>query len=373
MELSPRTTKTGVHLLCIWALALVPSGFAAAKSDSPISQEAVFHSGEASYFCFRIPALAVTKDNVVLAFAEARRTNCKDWDEIDLVLKRSTDGGKTWSDLRVLFHEDKRSINQPSPILDRETGVMWLLFCKDNQQVFVTESTDDGLAWSQPREITEQTKDPTWKYVAVGPGHGIQLSNGRVLVAAWGDVSPGPVIWPPKWGEVEFTFSIYSDDHGATWKRGRPMYENATEEGMVTQTSDNQVYMALRSLHGNRRGHAWSSDGGYSWSRIQFDAALPDPPAHASIIRTSETGSQGRASMVFVNPASATSRTRLTVRVSDDDCQTWRFSRVLYKGSSAYSDLAVLKDGSVLCLFEAENYSELALARFTVAWAEKRE
>jgi sialidase-1 len=370
MELSPRIAVAKAPVLCMWALAILPSGLALAKSDTAVVPESVFHSGEDSYFCFRIPALAVTKSNVVLAFAEARRTNCQDWDEIDLVLKRSLDGGKTWSDLRVLFHEDKRSMNQPSPILDRETGIMWLLFCKDNQQVFATQSADDGLAWSQPSEITQQTKDASWKYVASGPGHGIQLSGGRLLVAAWGDATPGPVTWPPKWGEIEFTFSMFSDDHGKTWQRGRPMYENATEEGMVAETGDKRVYMALRSLHGHRRGHAWSTDGGYSWSRIQFDAALPDPPAHASIIRASGPGEQ--ASFLFVNPASANSRTRLTVRVSEDDGQTWPISRVLYKGSSAYSDLAVLNDGSLLCLFEAEDYSELAVARFTLDWAKKR-
>jgi sialidase-1 len=339
--------------------------------DKQIAEQTIFRSGEASYFCFRIPALAVTKKNAVLAFAEARLLDCKDSDAIDLVLKRSEDSGKTWSSMRVLVHESGRSINQPSPILDRETGLVWLLFCKDNQQVFVTDNSDDGLTWSQPREITDQTRDSTWKYVASGPGHGIQLSSGRLLVAAWGDASPGPVTWPPHWGEIEFTFAMFSDDHGKTWQRGRPMYENATEEGMVVETENKQVFIALRSLHGNRRGHALSSDGGYSWSRIQFDEALPDPPAHASILRVFARGSGDKARLLFVNPASARSRTRLTARLSDDDGRTWPVSRVLHKGSAAYSDLALADDGSVLCLYEAEHYSELVLARFKLSWLDQ--
>jgi sialidase-1 len=330
-------------------------------------QEVLFSSGEASYFCFRIPALVTAGRGSVVAFAEARKTDCSDSDAIDLVMKRTDDGGKTWSDLRVLFHEGKRSVNQPAPIFDRQTGVLWLLFCKDNQQVFVTHSNDSGLTWSEAREITQQTKDPGWKYVASGPGHGIQLSNGRLLVAAWGDVTPGPVVWPPVWGEVEFTFSMFSDDHGATWQRGRPMYENLTEEAMVAESTDHRVYMALRSLHGRRRrAHAWSDDGGFSWSRIQFDEDLPEPPAHASILHVDGKG------FVFVNPASDRERAHLTVRMSDDEGKTWPVSRVLYDGSSAYSDLALAADGSVLCLFEAEHYSKMILARFSVEELMKR-
>jgi sialidase-1 len=362
------------HALPLSVLAIsctVSSGFTPASE--PLFQNSVlFSSGQAGYFCFRIPALVVTGKGTVLAFAEARKTNCADWDEIDLVVKRSEDGGKTWSDLRALFHEDKRSINQPTPIVDRQTGSVVLVFCKDNQSVFVTHSSDDGQTWSQPREITERTKDPTWKYVAAGPGHGIQLSNGRLLLAAWGDTSPGPVTWPPTWGEIEFTFTIFSDDHGQTWQRGRPLYENATEEAMLAELTNRRVYMTLRSLHGKqRRGHAWSEDGGYSWSRIQFDENLPDPPAHASVIRIAGSGTNAADRFLFVNPANAGQRNRLTARMSEDDCATWPVAKVLYAGSSAYSDIAIGNDGTVLCLFEADEYSRLMFARFNLSWLVK--
>jgi sialidase-1 len=369
--------RTGVASFCALALVTVivglTGGEGASRTPKPdasgFSQQILFHSGEGSYFCFRIPALVVTNKGTIIAFAEARRTDCADWDQIDLVAKRSEDAGKTWSPLRVLLHEGTRSINQPTPVLDRETGVLWLIFCKDNQQVFVAQSADDGVSWSLPREITAQVKERTWKYVASGPGHGIQLKNGRLLVAAWGDVSPGPAGWPPSWGEVEFTFTMFSDDHGATWQQGRPMYENLTEEGMVAETPNGRVYMALRSLHEKkRRAHAWSDDGGYSWSRIQFDDALPDPPAEASIIRILSTGSDSEGRFLFANPASAVDRTHLTIRMSENDCRTWPISRLLYEGSSAYSDLALADDHTILTLFEADDYSKLLLAQFNLAW-----
>jgi sialidase-1 len=352
------------------AMACVVVG-ALAHAQLLFQTDVFLRSGEAGYFCFRIPALVVTSKGTVLAFAEARKTNCADWDEIDLVIRRSQDGGKSWSDLRVLFHEAQHSINQPGPVVDRETGAVWLVFCRDNQSVLVAHSDDDGVTWSAPRDVSGSTKDADWKYVAAGPGHGIQLRNGRLLLAAWGDASPGKVTWPPTWGEIEFTFTLYSDDHGATWKRGRPMYENATEEAMVAELSDQRVYMTLRSLHGKRRrGHAWSEDHGFSWSRIEFDDALPEPPAHGSILKL--TGA-GRDRFLFVNPASATARERLTVRMSEDDCKTWPVSKVVYPGSSAYSDLAASSDGTILCLFEADHYSRLMLARFNPGWVSQGE
>jgi sialidase-1 len=307
--------------------------------------------------------MVVTAKGTVLAFAEARKTNCEDWDEIDLVLRRS-EAGNNWSDIVVLFSEAKRSMNQPTPIVDRDTGSIWLVFCRDNQSVFVSHSEDDGLTWSKPHDITDRVKDPAWKYIAAGPGHGIQLSNGRLLLAAWGDTSPGPVTWPPRWGEIEFTFTMFSDDHGATWQRGRPMYENATEEAMVFEATDHRVFITLRSLHDKfRRGHAWSADAGYSWSRVEFDQNLPDPPAQASIIKI-----PGGGRVLFVNPASVKERTHLTVRMSEDDGQSWAVSKVLYSGSSAYSDLAIENDGSILCLFELDRYSRIVLARFGMDW-----
>jgi|CZKY01.1.fsa_nt_gi sialidase-1 len=369
--------KVGATSLCVLAAVTLTVGLAAAEGTARapeqntgwLGQQILFHSGEGSYFCFRIPSLVVTSKKNIIAFAEARRTNCADWDQIDMVTKRSDDGGKTWSPLRILLHEGTRSINQPTPLLDRETGILWLVFCKDNQQVFVVQSGDDGVTWSNPREITGQVKERTWKYVASGPGHGIQLKNGRLLVAAWGDVSPGPAGWPPTWGETEFTFTMFSDDHGATWQQGRPMYENLTEEGMVTEIADGRVYMAMRSLHEKkRRAYAWSEDGGYSWSRIHFDDSLPDPPAEASILRISATGTGSAHRFLFANPASAVDRTHLTVRMSEDDCQTWPISKVLYEGSSAYSDLALADDDTILIFFEADDYSKLLLARFNLAW-----
>src|SRR5579864_1215204 len=131
--------RCGFPLLAgILGACALGGGLAHATPSDPFFQsDALFRSGQSGYFCFRIPALVVTGKGTVLAFTEARKTNCADWDEIDMVVKRAEDG-KNWSDLRVLFHEAKHSINQPAPIVDRQTGKIWLVFCRDNQWVFVS-------------------------------------------------------------------------------------------------------------------------------------------------------------------------------------------------------------------------------------------
>ncbi|MCI0627928.1 MAG: glycoside hydrolase [Acidobacteria bacterium] len=343
----------------------------AKQGQVALEQQTIFRSGESSYNCFRIPALVVSGKGVILAFAEARMTNCGDDANIDLVFKRSLDNGKTWGPLQLLQDDGAKSVNQPTPVLDRQTGIVWLVFCKNNQTVFVMKTQDDGVTWSDPVEITRQVVDPTWKYIGAGPGHAIQLKNGRLLIPAWGDTSPGEASWPrPKWGKISFSFAFFSDDHGLTWKRGRPMYENLSDECMAVEATDGRVYMALRSLRHvkKKRAYAWSDDGGYSWSKIQHDDTLPDPHCQGSIVRFTSKGKEAKNRILFANPASEIDRVRMTVRMSEDDGKTWPVSKVLYEGLSAYSDLAIAADQTILCLYEADDYTHLRLARFSSEW-----
>ncbi|HEY7095772.1 MAG TPA: sialidase family protein [Terriglobales bacterium] len=364
-------------LFICWGVALCVAVRGSAQGNDQeqghavLEQQSIFRSGESGYNCFRIPALMVSARVVILAFAEARKTNCEDDDNIDLVVKRSLDNGKTWGPLRVLEDDGDKAVNQPTPVLDRQTGILWLIFCKNNQRVFVTSSRDDGISWSPPVDLTNQVTDPTWKYVGAGPGHAIQLRNGRLLIPAWGDTSPGDASWPrPNWGKISFSFTFFSDDHGVTWKRGRPMYENLSDECMAVEAADGRVYMTLRPLRHvrNRRAYAWSDDGGYSWSQVQYDDALQDPHCQGSVAAFTSFGERGKYRFVLANPANEKDRVRMTVRVTEDDGRTWPVSKVLYKGQSAYSDLAVAPDNTILCLYEADNYTQLRLARFALGW-----
>ena len=341
-----------------------------AQTAPLFEQLTVFSAGEAGYYCFRIPALVVSAEGTILAFSEARKLTCHDDAEIDLVLKRSFDQGKTWQDLQVLFDYGTDSVNQPAPVLDRETGEVVLVFCRNNQRVFVTKTLDDGVTWSEPAEITKDVVDPAWSYIGSGPGHGMQLSSGRLLIPSWGDTSPGPATWPrPSWGGEQFSYVMYSDDHGTTWKRGKSLDMDLSDEAMAVETADGSIYMNMRSRQEKRmRAFAWSEDGGVSWSPVQFDQSLPEPSVQGSVIRFTDEERFSKNRVLLAHPSSQTERKQFTVRMSYDECRTWPVSKVVHEGSAAYSDLAVADDMTILSLYEADQYSKLALARFNLEW-----
>lgn len=327
-----------------------------------LAQTDLFISGQEGYHTFRIPALVVTLQGTVLAFCEGRKHSSSDAGDIDLMLKRSRDGGHTWEPLQMVWDDGENTVGNPCPVVDRETGTVWLAFCWNNDRVFVTKSSDEGRSWSTPREITEAVKPPDWTWYATGPGHGLQLRNGRLLIPCDHRLAAK--------GKVMFSHVFYSDDHGATWKLGGSLSEN-TDECMAVETEDGSVYLNMRSYHGqNRRAYAWSLDGGETWSEVRLDETLIEPVCQASLLRLTDREHHGRSRVLFANPAS-TQRERLTVRLSYDECRTWNAGRVLYEGPSAYSDLAVLPDGTVGCLYECGEqhpYERITWARFDLEW-----
>ncbi|AWT60963.1 MAG: Sialidase [Candidatus Moanabacter tarae] len=325
-----------------------------------MESQVLFSSGEAGYFLYRIPALTVSTEGVVLAFCEARRHNGHDDDEIDIVLRKSANNGKTWGPQQVIISDGTRSCGNPCPVVDRDTGTILLTFCKDNQQVFITRSEDEGETWLLPQEITYSVKDPSWTYIGTGPGHGIQLKCGRLLIPSWCDESPGPATWrPAKWGKVQSSVVFFSDDHGKTWQTSEKLTTNASDECEVVEMLDGSVYMNMRSRQGRKcRAFARSSDRGSTWTKVEYDPFLPEPSCQGSIVRLDPT------CVLLAHPSKTDCRASLVLRTSTDECQNWSAARVLEPDFAAYSDLAVLRDGTGLCLYEAGSYNFLKLMSF---------
>ena len=354
---------------------------AAAPAETPpaletVTRTTVFEKGEAGYHGFRIPALLVTPKGTLLAFAEARKNNLGDSGDIDLVLKRSSDNGKTWSPLAVLWNDGENTCGNPCPVVDESTGRIWLPLTwnhgkdhekqikaqagLDTRRVYMSYSDDDGQTWKPPYEVTETTKKPEWTWYATGPGNGIQLTQGphkgRLVIPCDHNVTLDGKV-------VRRSHAIYSDDHGQTWQLSEPIGK-MTNECAVVELGDGRLQMNMRSYHGkNRRAIAYSDDGGATWSEVTLDATLIEPVCQASLTRVSfpKYGTPGK--ILFSNPASQ-KREKMTVRLSKDDGQTWAASRLVTPGSAAYSSLALLKNGQAGLLYERDRYQKIEFVAF---------
>jgi sialidase-1 len=339
-----------------------------AEFDATPRRETLFRSGEAGYHTFRIPALAATPRGTLLAFCEGRKSSAGDEGDIDLLLRRSLDGGTDWLPTQVVHEEGgaaKTTIGNPCVVIDRDTGVVWLTLCRNNRDVLLMSSRDEGATWSAPQDITSSVKDPSWGWFATGPGHGIQLSHGR---------HRGRLVIPCDCGftpqlknETQHSLVIYSDDHGATWKRGTPT-EAAMDECQVAERDDGTLLLSLRNYRGkNLRAFATSVDGGETWSSPEHHPQVSCPTCQAGLLGV---GPASARMFVYCGPAGP-GRANLGLRLSRDGGVTWSENRLIQAGPSAYSDLCELPDGGlgiVLETGEAKASERLDYVRVGPAW-----
>lgn len=338
----------------------------------------VFQKGTDGYSCFRIPAIVMTKNGTLLAFAEGRKNDCGDEGDIDLVLKRSSDTGKTWSKLSVVWSDADNTCGNPAPVVDRNTGKISLLMTwnkgddaigtinagtsKDTRRVYLTSSTDEGVSWAAPKEITTSVKQANWGWYATGPCHGIQLSAGP---------NKDRMIVPCDYIEVGSgrrgnSHVIYSDDAGATWKLGGvpPMVPGLNpNESTIAELPDNKLILNMRvGGNENQRLSSISADGGITWSVPYNEPQLIDPVCQGSLLSAILGGSHH---LFFSNPA-ATTRKTMTVKMSQDQGAKWDKKNIVFDGPAGYSDLVLLNDTQLGLLYEA------GVARYTDGIAFKK-
>lgn len=362
------TTLDRRSFLAAGAATLLAS--TANRAADPLPRSDVFVAGKEGYHTFRIPSLLVSPSGNLLAFCEGRKIGRGDSGDIDLVMKRSTDGGATWGSLQVLFDDAGNTVGNPCPVIDRATKTIWMPLTWnhgkdvekkimagtgiDTRRVWMSHSTNDGHTWTKPIDVTATTKQPGWGWYATGPGNSIQLKNGRMVV---------PCDHTTLEGQIRRSHVIFSDDHGKTWKLGGVLGDGLNE-CQVAERQDGSLLINMRCYRGkNLRAIATSTDGGTTWGDVTLDAALIEPVCQASLIRH---GTEGNV-LLFSNPASK-KRERMTVRRSNDGGKTWPASRVLHAGPAAYSALADMPDGSVGCLYEcgeASPYERIRFERFS--------
>lgn len=338
----------------------------------------------------RIPSAVVTNKGAVLAFAEGRAANA-DQAKNKILLKRSSDGGKTWSKAAVIAQDGDSSMNNPCAVVERDSGQVLLMYQSypagigewsgkilpghEGDRIvrnWLITSDDEGFSWSKPRDVTRQTKrEKVVTTLASGPGIGIQLRHGkhkgRILIP----FNEGP-------GGLWNIYTVYSDDKGKTWKMGetapggliddKDKKTSTVNEAQIVELQDGAIRFNVRRWAGKHlRKTSVSRDGGATWSKVEDIPELADPSCMASIFRYTDPSAGGKSRILFSGPQSK-KRENGTVLLSYDEGKTWPVKRVLCKGKFAYSCLTALPDGAIGCLYEAEGTSKIVFARFTLDW-----
>lgn len=361
-------------------------------SATSFAQVKVFTSGEDGYKSFRIPAIIRAGNDDLLAIAEGRVNGGADFGDINLVLKRSIDKGKTWSALQVLVDIGELQAGNPAPVLDQldpsnPQGVLYVFYNTGNnhenevrkgngyREVWYIKSVDHGATWSMPVNITRQVHRPKvvgtdyqfsedWRSYAITPGHAMQFTTGpykgRIFVPA--NHSAGT---PLKSFAEYRAHGFFTDDHGMSFQLGANIAFPGSNESIATEISGGDLLMSIRNQLGDVRSRilAYSSTGGRTWDTTYFEKQLPDAICQASLLTLGYK--KGKAIVASSNAATERKRDSLTIKISKDDGKTWNQSILVdasangTKDWTAYSDMVILTKRKIGILYERDGYKEI--------------
>lgn len=318
----------------------------------------VFKAGDDNYKSFRIPAIVATKKGTLLAFAEGRVNHSGDHGDIDIVAKRSNDGGKTWSKLIMVRDNGKHVAGNPAPVVDQQTGRIYLVSCASAgsegqnmagtvpREVFFQYSDDDGVTWSEGVDISAQAKKPEWGWFATGPCNAIQIREGKFK---------GRLVIPSNLSEknaegkpIYKGSNFYSDDQGKSWKIGSMAADGCNESTVAEVKPDLLVQNFRMQTNGKgKRTQRFSTDGGVSWT-----AAEPNNDLYCCVCQGSILRDYAKEGVLYFSNPSKWGRNALVIRKSEDGGQSWPLYIPVYDKRSGYSNVVMIDDKNIGVLFE---------------------
>lgn len=384
-----------MNRICSAIVALLILTLTGQLKAQRLKKTTVFESGKQGYKSFRIPAIVNLYNGDLIAFSEGRVTGASDFGHVNIVMKKSTDQGKTWGPLKVVAANGDLQAGNAAPVLDLTDprypkGRLFLFYntgdtdegqmrqAKGVRRVLYKTSVDGGKSWSKAVDITNQASkinrpdmNPSWNHpedwrsYANTPGHALQLKKGRykgrLYIAA--NHSEGT----PKKNFTDYVaHGYYSDDHGATFHISENNPKPGSNESSAAEISGGNVMTNTRNQKGDIRARiiATSKDGGEHWDTAYFDVNLPDPVCEGSIL-TLKYGKNHNI-LAFCNDRSQSGRDSLTLRISYNDGESWQKSILIEAKNTAYSDIVAVGKNSVGVLYEGEGYKKIIFT--TVNW-----
>lgn len=351
------------------------------NSDQRFFESKIWQAGEDNLETFYIYGLLAANE-IIFAFSEGRIQR-RDKDPHHIVLKRSKDNGKTWSKNQFLIgSQNGECFNNPTPIFERKTGKIFLFYAQNfennRSELFLISSEDKGETWADSQKLTSLFENNLydWTLHLPGPGHGIQLSDGRLILQVW---HRRPISFPVE--ERNYGISvIYSDDFGETWQTGGtiPIGNEMLNESRIVELANGELLLNARSgaFSTSSRYFSKSFDKGLSWTKPQEISSLPN--AFATDSGFINVVQENQDLLVFTRPNDENLRKKLTIYLSDDDGKSWKNSKVIYEGFAGYSDIVLLPDLSIGVIYGKDligensdvegNVKTTMFANFTLDW-----
>ena len=357
--------------------------------DVLLAYNVVFDLNQDGSKYYRIPALTTAPDGSLVALCDKRGDVLTDLpNTISIVARRSTDGGKNWSPAVYVARGDTltgKKYGDAAVVLDKVTNKLIAVFVGDKglwdstpeepQRLYISESSDCGISWSEPRDITEEIykgvygrKD--WQGMFAGSGHALQLENGRLMFVVAARYSSAPY-------NTLHNYAVYSDDNGKSWQVSQnsptPSPKNRGDEAKVVELDNGDILMSIRNPDKGYRKFAISKNKGETWLPAHVSDNLIEPACNGDIVRYNHNG---KSYLIHSLPGSKTDRKDVTIYLSEDNGKTWNISRKLVDGMSAYSSLTILEDGTIGCLVEVGKHESatdevgvrLIYYNFTLDW-----
>lgn len=330
-----------------------------------------------NYTNHRIPGMIVTDKGTLLAYCEARKST-SDWALMDILLVRSENHGKTFSEPIVLAcgTEKHKTVNNPVMVQDKN-GRIHFLYCEDYSvcggRVLRRFSDDDGITWSEPADITGYTMPDYRNAFALGPGHGIVTKDNVIVIPVW--MVPKHYMSDIYSHTPSVLSTLYSKDNGETWAMGDILDSNnlvfSPNETVLTHTSDGKVYLNGRHL-AYYRIKAYSDNGYSGWTEYGPEYQLPTPQCFSSVAAYND--GVHPYTLIYAGCTSKTSRTRVTVFASTDDGKTFPVSKLLDENRGGYAEVAVDNKAKLIyVLYEDKSGTTDHLATFDYEWLVKGE
>ena len=318
----------------------------------------LFSPGDAGSKFYRIPAICTTNTGTLIVAADKRWNHGGDLPaDIDVVTRRSTDGGRTWEPAVTVAGADSEiGSGDPAIVFDfvRNTAIcifthgngLWQSTPDDNAHIMISKSSDDGKTWSKPVDINDQlfAGHPDWVTSFAGSGHACQMRNGRLLFVI-------QVRTDTTWGGKLSCYACYSDDGGDTWHASKVPGDYNGDESKIVELSDGRLMMSIRRRYeGYHRRMSFSDDGGETWSETTVHPQILDPACNGDVINYSYKGNQNI--LIHTIPYHSQLRKNVSLLVSFDDGKTWPWHQSLVPTGSAYSSITQLADGTLGCVVE---------------------